>query len=382
MAAIADNGHTQHWVEEAWRRTLAKTKWTNERIGASFPHASQGGRYVLEEPYWWTAGFWPGMLWLLYEGGGDEEFRRAAEACEEKLDAVLDGYDRLDHDLGFMWLLTSVANDKLNGGEASRRRAFKAANYLAGRFNPQGRYIRAWNPWNEGEDNSGYAIIDCAMNVNLLYWAFRESGDLRYKHVAEAHMGTVLKHFIRPDGSVRHIVRFDPETGEVAEYIGGQGFGPESAWSRGTAWALYGLALAYHHTGREEYANGAKQVAHFFLSQLPEDRVPHWDFRAPEETKHLRDSSAGACAACGLLLLGSLLPEAERDSYRIAGERILESLYVRYGSFEDPAEEGLILHGTSHYPERKNMDVPLIYGDYFFVEGLARLRGARMIPWE
>ena len=382
MAAIVDNGHTQHWVEEAWRRTLAKTKWTNERIGASFPHASQGGRYVLEEPHWWTAGFWPGMLWLLYEGGGDGEFRRTAEACEEKLDAVLDGYDRLDHDLGFMWLLTSVANDKLNGGESSRRRAFKAANYLAGRFNPQGRYIRAWNPWNEGEDNSGYAIIDCAMNVNLLYWASRESGDPRYRHVAEAHMGTVLKHFIRPDGSVRHIVRFDPETGEVAEYIGGQGYGPESAWSRGTAWALYGLALAYHHTGREEYANAAKQVAHFFLSQLPEDRVPHWDFRAPEETKHLRDSSAGACAACGLLLLGSLLPEAERDSYRIAGERILESLYVHYGSFEDPAEEGLILHGTSHYPERKNMDVPLIYGDYFFVEGLARLRGARMIPWE
>lgn len=370
------------WVEEAWRRTIAKTERTNARIGANFPHASQGGRYVLEEPHWWTAGFWPGLLWMLYEGGGEDAFRATAEACESRLDGVLDGFDRLDHDLGFMWLLTSVANYKLNGSEPSRRRALKAANYLVGRFNPRGSYIRAWNPWSEGEDNAGIAIIDCSMNASLLYWASRESGDPRYKHVADAHMGTVLRHFIRPDGSVRHIVRFDPETGEVAEYIGGQGYAPDSAWSRGTSWALYGLALAYRHTGREEYANASKQVAHFFVMQLPDDAVPHWDFRAPEDTKHLRDSSAGACAACGLLLLGELLPEAERASYRRAGERILKSLYENYGSFDDPEQEGLILRGTSHYPERKNMDVPLIYGDYFFAEGLARLRGAKMIPWE
>ncbi|MCM3626587.1 glycoside hydrolase family 88 protein [Paenibacillus glycanilyticus] len=372
------------WVNEAWEQTVSKVLRTSARIGAGFPHASQGGTYVLEAPHWWTAGFWPGLLWLLHEGAGDANlpFRQIAEECELKLDEVLDGYDRLDHDIGFMWTLTSVINYKLNGGEASRRRALKAANYLMGRFNLKGNFIRAWNPWSEGEDNSGWAIIDCAMNVPLLHWAARETGDSRYIHLAEAHMDTVLKHFIRKDGSVRHIVRFDPQSGEVAEYIGGQGFGPESAWSRGTAWAVYGLTLAAKHTDRQEFLDAAKQVSHFFLSQLPEDSVPVWDFRAPEETKWLRDSSAGACAACGLLLLAELVPAEEASGYRNAGERILKSLYQNYGSFDQDGEEGLILHGTSHYPERKNMDVPLIYGDYFFVEGLARLRGGVTIPWE
>lgn len=376
--------NTVSWVNEAWEQTVQKVLRTSARIGAEFPHASQGGKYVLEAPHWWTAGFWPGLLWLLHEGEANAglPFRQIAEECELKLDEVLDGYDRLDHDIGFMWILTSVINYKLNGGEESRRRALKAANYLMGRFNLKGNFIRAWNPWSEGEDNSGWAIIDCAMNVPLLQWAARETGDPRYSHVAEAHMGTVLNHFIRTDGSVRHIVRFDSRTGEVAEYIGGQGYGPESAWSRGTAWAVYGLTLAAKHTGRKDLLDAAKQVSHFFLSQLPEDSVPVWDFRAPEETKWLRDTSAGACAACGLLLLAELVPSAEASSYRSAGERILKSLYENYGSFGEEEEEGLILHGTSHYPERKNMDVPLIYGDYFFVEGLARLKGGVTIPWE
>ncbi|SFS52189.1 glycoside hydrolase family 88 protein [Paenibacillus sp. BC26] len=371
---------SKQWVDEAWERTILKVKRTSARIGANFPHASQGGRYGLEQPQWWTAGFWPGMLWLLQEG--NPGFRELAEQCELKLDEVLDGYDHLDHDLGFIWTLTSIFNYKLNGGETSRRRAFKAASHLAGRFNVKGNYIRAWNPWREGDNNAGLAIIDCAMNLPLLYFASRESGDPRYAHIAEAHMSTVLAHFIRPDGSVRHIVRFDPQSGEVAEYIGGQGHAPESAWSRGTAWALYGTALAAKHTGRQDYIDAAKRVAHFFLSQLPEDAVPAWDFRAPSETKTLRDSSAGACAACGLLLISELVPAEESDSYKQAGERIIESLYRNYGAFDDEQEEGLILHGTSHYPERKNVDVPLIYGDYFFVEGLARLRGDSVIPWE
>ena len=159
---------TMQWVNEAWEQTVAKVKRTSTRIGANFPHASHEGIYILEEPYWWTAGFWPGMLWLLHEGSSEAKFRDIAEQCEQRLDAVLDGFDKLDHDLGFMWTLTSVANYKINGGEASRRRALKAANYLMGRFNLKGNYIRAWNPWREGEENAGLAIIDCAMNVPLL----------------------------------------------------------------------------------------------------------------------------------------------------------------------------------------------------------------------
>jgi len=370
------------WKTEAWMKALAKTQRNVKRIKDGFPHASQNGTYELEAPHWWTAGFWPGMLWLLYKGSRDEELRAAAEACEQRLDDVLNDYVRLDHDLGFMWTLTSMASYKLTGNETSKIRALKAANYLAARFNIKGRYIRAWNPWREGEDNAGLAIIDCSMNTPLLFLASEISGDPRYRHVAEAHMDTVVRDFVRPDGSVYHIIRYDPATGERLEGLGGQGYAPESAWSRGTAWALYGLTLAYHHTGKQIYLDTAKSVAHFFLANLPEDHVPYWDFRAPDEARIYRDSSAGACAASGLLLLAEKAGRVEASVYRAPAQRILESLYRNYGAWDDENEEGLILHGTSHVPEGRNIDVPLIYGDYFFVEGLARLQGQGPFYWE
>lgn len=352
------------------------------RIGSGFPHASKGGAYELSGPEWWTSGFWPGLLWLLYGENGSPELKAAAEDCEARLDKVLDAYLRLDHDLGFMWTLTSVANHKITGSEISRIRAMKAANYLAARFNLNGRYIRAWNPWKEGERNEGIAIIDCCMNTPLLFWASRISGDPRYAHIANAHLETVLQHFIREDGSVCHIIHFDPETGHRIEALGGQGYSPESAWSRGSAWAIYGLTLAYHHTGRQAYITAARRTADFFLSQLPDDQVPPWDFRAPEPLQKFKDSSASACAASGLLLLGEKIGGSGGAAYRMRGERILKSLYEKYGSWENPGEEGLLLHGTSNYPQGSNIDVPLIYGDYFFVEGLARLKNSGPFYWE
>lgn len=383
MAVLEMTAETKlDWVEEAWRKALKKTKQNSGRIGAGFPHASQGGKYVLEEPYWWTAGFWPGQLWLLYNASGDESLKAIAEQCEQRLDSVLDEYVRLDHDTGFMWTLTSVASYMLQGNEDSKIRALKAANILAGRFNIKGHFIRAWNPWYEGHDNSGYAIIDCAMNMPLLFWAAKMTEDPRYRHIAEAHMDTVVKHFVRPDGSVYHIVNFNSENGEFVEGIGGQGYAPDSAWSRGTAWAIYGLTLAYHHTGKREYLYTAQKVAHFFLARLPEDHVPHWDFRAPAESREFRDSSAGACAASGLLLLAEKLGGEEGAVYREPAIKILESLYRHYGSWDNEEEEGLILHGTSHYPAGQNIDVPLIYGDFFFVEGLARLMNKGPFYWE
>ena len=226
------------------------------------------------------------------------------------------------------------------------------------------------------------AIIDCSMNTSLLFWASEVTGDPRYRHIAEAHMDTVLEHFIRPDGSVYHIVNFDPETGEVLEKRGGQGYAPESAWSRGAAWALYGLALAYHHTGKQSYLDASKQVAHFFITRLPEDHVPHWDFRAPGAVGEIRDTSAGSCAASGLLLLASQVEASEAHVYRNAALSITESLYRNYGTWDDDGEEGLLLHGTSNYPENRNIDVPLIYGDFFYVEALARIRDAGPFYWE
>ncbi|WP_413375811.1 glycoside hydrolase family 88 protein [Alkalihalobacillus sp. 1P02AB] len=363
------------WVEKAWKQVTEKVGRTSDKIGANFPHASVKGEYKLESPNWWTAGFWPGLLWLLHRDLDDLKLKRIAEECEEKLDKVIKDFYNLDHDMGFMWTLTSLTNYKLTGSEDSKRRALLVATILLGRFNTNGNFIRAWNPWNEGEENSGWAIIDCLMNLPLLYWASEETGDPRFRSAAKKHADMVLDYFIRKDGAVHHIVKFDSETGEHLENIGGQGYSEYSAWSRGTAWAIYGLALSYHYTGEERYLQGSKKVAHFFLSHLPEDMVPHWDMRIPEEVPKYRDSSAGAIAASGLLFLGEKVGVNESEVYRNAGIKILQSLYINYGDWENENEDGLILHGTSHYPERSNIDVPLIYGDYYFVEGLARLKG-------
>ncbi|HUC92846.1 MAG TPA: glycoside hydrolase family 88 protein [Paenibacillus sp.] len=370
-----------NWSDEAWGKIARKIARTSKRIGDGFPHASVEGSYRLEPASWWTAGFWPGLLWLVYRDTKDDSLRNIAESCEAQLDQVVMDYDRLDHDIGFMWSLTSVARYKLLGAEDAKRRGLLAANLLAGRFNLKGRYIRAWNPWSAGEDNSGWAIIDCMMNTAVLHWATEVTGDSRYRHVAVEHSDTVLSHFIREDGSVNHIVIFDPATGEKAGVNGGQGYAADSAWSRGTAWALYGMALAYRYTGEERYLQAAKRVAHFFIANLPEDSVPHWDFRLPEEVTKYRDSSAGACAASGLLLLARLVGALEAPLYRGAAERILHSLYINCGTWDREDEEGLILHGTSHFPEGKNIDVPLIYGDYFFVEGIAQLLGHEELFW-
>ncbi|MHA7964166.1 glycoside hydrolase family 88 protein [Paenibacillus sp. CAU 1782] len=369
------------WKQEAWDAIVRKVSRTSKEIGNRFPHASVNGQYVLEAPHWWTAGFWPGLLWLVYRDTSDESLKNIAESCESQLDQVLAEFDRLDHDLGFMWQLTSVARYKLTGDTASRRRALLAASVLAGRFNVQGRYIRAWNPWRPGETNAGWAIIDCMMNLPLLYWASRETGDPRFRHLAAQHADTVLQHFIDPDGSVRHIVIFDPESGEKIGVNGGQGYSEHSAWSRGASWAIYGMALSYRYTGDIRFLHAAQQTANYFIANLPADKLPVWDFRLPTGVPRHLDTSAGACAACGLLLLSELVSEEQSALYREAGEGILHSLYTICGAWDDENEQGLILHGTSHFPEGRNIDVPLIYGDYFFAEGISRLQGHGELFW-
>jgi unsaturated chondroitin disaccharide hydrolase len=369
------NGNSE-WVNRAWRQTVAKTRKTGSRIGSGFPHVSINGQYDSAPPSWWTAGFWPGLLWLLYRDTKDEWFKQTAEQCEEKLDQVLDEFYGLHHDVGFMWSLTSVANYKLSGNEVSRKRALHAANILAGRFNPKGKFIRAWN---DGPV-TGWAIVDCMMNLCILYWASEATGDPRFKHIAMEHANMAAQHFIRKDGSSYHIVSFDPETGERIEAIGGQGYAAESAWSRGNAWALYGFTLSYLYTKEQAYLDTAKRLAHYFIANLPEDHVPFWDFRLPSLEGMPRDSSAGACAASGLLELAKLVPPDESRMYEQAGFRMVRSLYESYGAW-DSEEEGLIIGGTGNFPKNGNVDVPLIYGDYFFVEALAKLRGQTELFW-
>ncbi|OCT12193.1 hypothetical protein A8709_30580 [Paenibacillus pectinilyticus] len=219
------------------------------------------------------------------------------------------------------------------------------------------------------------------MNLPLLYWASREIADPRYRLIAEIHADTVLREFVLADGSVHHIVCFDPETGERIEALAGQGYAADSAWSRGAAWALYGFALSFTYTGKEKYLIAAKKVAHFFLDHLPADFVPYWDFRLPAEAEGMpRDSSAAAIAASGLLELASLLSEEDGKAYKQSAESILRSLYENYGAWNED-EEGLLLHATGYFAADIYVDAPLIFGDYYYAEALLKLKNNETKPW-
>jgi unsaturated chondroitin disaccharide hydrolase len=365
------------WMEEAWQRVAAKVGRTSVRIGDSFPYVSIDGRYNAEPCDWWTNGFWPGLLWLLYRETGEARLQALAESCEAKLDEPLQAYEPLHHDVGFMWSLSAVANYKLTGNTLSKRRALTAASHLMGRYNARGHFLRAWN----GGDQQGWAIIDCMMNLPLLYWASETTQDPRFRHVAVEHANMTLKEFVREDGSVNHIVCFDPETGERLEARGGQGYAADSAWSRGTAWAIYGFTLSCKYTGDLQYLQAAKKIAHYFLANLAEDCVPNWDFRAPLEENMAKDSTASACAASGLLELSRLVPAAEAKLYASAGAKIVQTLYERYGAWDCDDEEALIVMGTANRPRQTYVNVPIIYGDYFFTEALLKLRERTELFW-
>lgn len=360
---------------EIWPRLEAKVSRMRESLGDKCPHvAGAEGIYDDTRLDWWTAGFWPGMLWLMYEMTGEDRWREAAWPWDERLFELFLQENAFDHDVGFHFLPTAVFKYKLTGDKDALRRGLFAANFLAGRFNPKGSYLRAWN----GNDKAGWSIIDTMMNVSLLFWASQESGDPRFAHIAKAHADMVVKQFVRADGSTHHIVAFDPESGERVKALGGQGAGPDSAWSRGNAWALYGLANTFRYTGDSAYLSAAQRVANFFIASLPEDGVPPWDFRASLESGDdgiPRDTSAGAIAASGLLELADLLEDAVGRPYRAAAERILGSLAAKYAAWDEPRHEAILVQGTGHKPANQNVNVSLIYGDYFFVEAFAKLRG-------
>lgn len=343
------------------------------QIGDKSPHhAGEDGIYDSTGTEWWTSGFWPGLLWILYDLTGKAHYKEAAWDGDAKIEPWFSQQGKeLHHDVGFQFLLTAVIKYEISGDDDGRRRGLRAANYLAGRFNPAGNFIRAWNGIRHG-----WAIIDCMMNISLLFWATHVTGDPRYKHIALRHADTTLDYFIREDGSVYHVVSFDPESGQFIEGLGGQGFAPQSAWSRGAAWALYGFANTYKHSGDVRYLHAAKRVAHYFLAALPEDKVPYWDFRMDTEKmeNEPRDSSAAAIAASGLLEIAALVPDAEKRVYRQGAEAILCSLTENYATWGNLEHQAILVGATSHKPEGR-FGGSLIYGDYFYVEAIAKLNG-------
>lgn len=371
----------QRWLESTYEKLKTKLSAECDRIGSSIPYTPEkDGKYADIEATrygldWWTNGFWPGMLWQMYHATGEEKYRRAAEGVEEKFDKALQNYMGLHHDVGFMWLHTAVADYRLTGNERSRVRGLHAANLLAGRYNPAGKFIRAWNM-----DRTGWIIVDCMMNIPLLYWASDEVKDPRFRFIAESHADTCRSITVRGDGSCNHISILNPENGECVDNPAGQGFASGSSWSRGQAWAVYGFALSHLHTGKEEYLETAKTVAHYFISNLAVNGwLPLCDFRSPQEPV-IYDTTAGVCAACGMLEIAKAVSEYERPLYVNAALNVLKAIDEKFCNW-DPEADSIVSHGTSAYHSEDGRHIPIIYGDYFFTEAILRLLGKDFLIW-
>ncbi len=374
------NKEEQKWVADTWTKLDEKLSRVSISAYDKIPYTTMGsgvyddcsGEYIMK----WTNGFWPGLMWLMYVGTGKEQYRKTAEHAEEMLDAVLYGMPwHLSHDVGFMWHISSGVNYRLFGGDASKARTLRAAEHLFSRFHIKGNYIRAWN----SADKAGQSIIDCMMNLPLLYWAADAVKDKRFYDVAVAHADHTLVANIRPDGSVKHIITHDLENGEVTGCKGGQGYDEKSSWSRGQAWAIYGFTLSYLHTGKPEYLDVAKKVAHYFIANVAVDEwLPQVDFRAPGKE---HDTTAGAIAACGLIELAKCVGALEQDMYMQAALKMLHALDDTYCDWSE-ADEAILQHGVEKYwPDACREGKTIIYGDYYFTEAIYKLRGENMLFW-
>ena len=322
---------------------------------------------------WWTNGFWGGLLWQMYHATKDELYKMMAEEVEQKLDADLMIADGMDHDSGFRWLPTAMADYQETQNPASFNRVRLAADNMAGRFNYAGKFIRAWNG-----DRIGWAIIDCMMNLPLLYRMTDLTRDPRYAQIAKMHADTAMKYFIREDGSANHIVSFNPETGEFIESFGGQGLEVGSSWTRGQGWALYGFTLSYIHTKEQRYLDTAKKCAAYYMSCIPEDGLIPVDFCQPADCEW-KDATSAAIAACGLLELSRQTEPEEGKKYCQAALKLLKALDEKDCSWDENVDN-LLQKCTAAYHD-KNHDFPIIYGDYYFIEAIWKLTGQELFIW-
>lgn len=371
----------KEWAESIAEKIMKKVTISAERSKDKVPFMTVNGVFDdwTDRISWWTNGFYAGQLWQLYHAYGVEQFKTVAETIEKKLDGSLMSYQGMDHDSGFKWLLTSVANYKLTGKEESRNRALLAAANLAGRFNLAGKFIRAWNEWNPGdESNAGWAIIDCMMNLPLLYWAAEQTRDPRFSQIAMAHADTAMRTFVRENGSVAHIVRFDPVTGEMIDTLGGQGMGVGSSWTRGQAWAVYGFALSYRHTKKEAYLETARKVGRYFANSVPESGFVPVDF-CQEESLDWEDSTAAAIAACGMLEIEQYVEGEEKEFFHEAAMKLLTTLAEHRCDWS--AETDHIIEKCSSRYQEEHHNYSLIYGDYYFTEAILKLCDKELFLW-
>lgn len=327
---------------------------------------------VTSNTKWWCSGFYPGTLWLIYAGTKDEAIRTEAE----KRLAILEKEKHYtgNHDLGFMMFCSFGTAYQLTHNPAYKDVVFTAASSLATRYRPS---IGAIQSWDSSKNFRCPVIIDNMMNLELLEWVAKNGGDDRFHQIAKTHANTTLKNHFRPDNSSYHVLDYDLKSGTVARKKTHQGYADESAWARGQAWGLYGYTVMYRFTKDRAYLDLATKIARFMTSHpnLPADKVPYWDFNAPDIPGAKRDVSAAAVMASALLELGQYLNGREREQYRTTAEQILRSLSS--DAYRAPLGTNggfLLMHSVGSLPHNSEVDVPLTYADYYFIEALSRYK--------
>lgn len=323
---------------------------------------------------WWCSGFFGGSLWYLYEQTGDPKWKEAAHRWTMAVEQ--EQRNTGTHDLGFMLYCPFGNGLRLTGDTTYRRVLLTGANSLATRFDPKVGVIKSWNSFTskDGVKSNYPVIIDNMMNLEFLYWAAKNGGSSRLAEIATTHSDNTLKNHFRPDGSSYHVVCYNPD-GSVQARKTHQGLADESPWARGQAWGLYGYTTVYRATKDPQYLQQAERIADFYLSHpnLPADGIPYWDFNAKGEE---RDASAGAIAASGLLELSQYSKNGQR--YRQAAETMLASLSTpAYRNALGENHNFLLKHSVGHKPGKSEVDVPLIYADYYYLEGLLRYDAPR-----
>ena len=338
-----------------------------------FPRSSANGKYIGNPQGGWTEGFWTGIQWLAYELTGDEVYRKACESQVGSFEARIQNEHGLKHhDMGFLYILSCVAAYKLTGDEKAKNTALKAADILCGRFQKAGGYIKAWgNMENELENR---VIVDCYMNLPLLFWASEITKNLKYREIAISHLDTTVDVLIRQDGRAYHTYRMDIKNGNPVMPVTGQGFSADSVWSRGQAWVIYGLALAYRYTKNEHYAEIQKKAVKKFFELLPSDNVPAWDM-VFTDTRTLKDTSAAAIAICGLLEMNNLLGKHEDAKlWEQKAHEMLRVLIEKHTTKDSKIDTSAILmHGTGAVMAEDSSNEPMIWGDYYYMEALVRI---------
>ena len=363
-------------VEAALNEAYKKIDKLIEQVGYKFPNEfSKNNVYeTVENTFGWGNGFWSGILWHAYQLTGNEKYKEVMLGqIPSYTKRITEKIGVNHHDMGFLYSLSCVAAYKLTGNEEAKNAAIMAAEHLTTRYRECGGFIQAWGNVNDPKDNR--LIIDCLLNIPLLYWASEVTGDPKYDKIAWTHFNTTIGVCCRPDASTYHTYYFDPETGAPVKGVTHQGAFDESAWARGQAWGIYGPMLTRTYKESDGAMQVFKATSSYFLNNLPSDYVPFWDLCFKDGSTEPRDTSSAAIACCGMLEAIKYMSNDDplRAIYVNAVNRIMNALIDGYTSKDCPESNGILMHQTYALPQGIGIDEHNIWGDYFFIEALHRL---------